>query len=289
MRRQGAEEEELQRMEEEQERELAATRLQGMIRSRAARMQVDAKRKDRDFKLKSAKQQHEQSQRELLALKLQSIYRGNKERAKFKAMRDAIEAERIARGEAAAQVGASSEGEWIEYFDEASGYPYWFNTATNESRWEDPRGGTDGYGTTGSVTDYASDNYEANYAYQEGYYDESGEWVEGGYYDENGTWHGDSEYFNAEFVDDDGDGIDDRAQLGYEGYNEKGIDSDWATSADESGYEYEDEPQDGWLEYYDDGYEQSYFYNVMTQETVWESPEGFVSKYTDGAKPPTIS
>jgi len=123
----------------------------------------------------------------------------------------------------------------------------------------------------------------------EGYYDDDGNWVEGGYYDEEGGWHPDSEYFNAEFVDDDGDGIDDRAQLGYEGYTEKGIDENW-TTAEESGMEsqQEDESVEEWMEYWDEGYERSYYYNVYTQETVWEQPDGFASKYTGGERPPTL-
>eukprot|EP00516_Mucochytrium_quahogii_P005161 CAMPEP_0203761678 /NCGR_PEP_ID=MMETSP0098-20131031/14712_1 /ASSEMBLY_ACC=CAM_ASM_000208 /TAXON_ID=96639 /ORGANISM=" , Strain NY0313808BC1" /LENGTH=136 /DNA_ID=CAMNT_0050655775 /DNA_START=135 /DNA_END=545 /DNA_ORIENTATION=+ len=132
----------------------------------------------------------------------------------------------------------------------------------------------------GSATDYDTDNYDANAHADytgsgnvDGYYDEYGNWVEG-YYDEQGNWistshSGSADYFEQTYVDDDGDGVDDRAQMGYEGYTESGIDAN-AT----------------WGMYYDDYNQAPYYYNNYTGETVWEAPPGFVSPYASPEEAP---
>jgi Ca2+-binding EF-hand superfamily protein len=64
------------------------------------------------------------------------------EEAAWLAQRDAERAQQAAAEQATAYdpepAGDGGHGEWVQYTDPASGYPYWYNETTGLSSWEDP-------------------------------------------------------------------------------------------------------------------------------------------------------
>lgn len=69
---------------------------------------------------------------------------------------------------AALAVGAAALSPWVELFDEASGFVYYYNTATAESSWEDPTGSVEGGEPEGSEPEwleYWDENVGASYFY----------------------------------------------------------------------------------------------------------------------------
>ena len=74
---------------------------------------------------------------------------------------------------------AGGAGEWTEYYDEASGVPYWYNATSGETSWTDPNGG--GGDQVGYAEGYGSDYAEGAQGYDTGG-DGGGNYTE--YYDE---------------------------------------------------------------------------------------------------------
>ena len=258
-------------LREQKEQEIAAVKLQSVFRGRKERRALDEKK------------------------------------AEIEAER-AARAEKDAADLAAIAAGGDDAGEWIEYWDDENQAYYYFNTLTQEARWTRP-GDEEGYGTGGTITDYGTDNYDPNYQWEEeqyegGYYDEQGEWV---WTDETAKaaalknycvecetaeasrWCDDCEDFYCDacyemghakgsrqshtwrpiFVDEDGDGIDDRLQ----GAEDVAYNTDGTAVWESSGYD-TGEAVDEWIEYFDETYQMNYYYNPSTQETVWEKPAG---------------
>ena len=270
MKRQGIEAEELRRMEEEQEQEMAASKMQNIYRQRVARLQLSAKREKRKKEVELEKQRSEEKMRSLAASRIQAVFRGKRERRLYELKVKEVEEERLQleHGTLYGEEADSPEenamedvGEWVEYWDENSQAYYYFNTVTQEARWDDPRKQADqGYNSAGTGTDYETDTYNLNTGeYYQGYYDDQGNWIEGGYYDyadpASSEAYGQTEQNATEF------GTNDETEPSYA----------------------EAEQTSEWEEYYDDSYQQSYFYNVYTQQTSWEQPPGFISKYDDPA------
>lgn len=175
MRREKAEKEEMERVRREREQELAAVKMQSLMRGKKARNVAADKRADLERRRAEEAAQREALERDLAAAKIQALYRGRVARAevrerreKLKAEADAAEAERLAAEEeerkakeeaaaAAAELGLP-EG-WEEYWDDTMGAYYYFNTVTQEARWTKP-GEDEGYGTAGTAEDYETDNAE---------------------------------------------------------------------------------------------------------------------------------
>ena len=70
----------------------------------------------------------------LAARKIQSVFRAKQARKKMRAKR----AEHFANSRPNTPAQAS-QSKWIEMMDQSSGYPYYYNTETHETTWEDPR------------------------------------------------------------------------------------------------------------------------------------------------------
>ena len=253
---QGLKEAEMERIRAEQEKEMAAIRIQAMLRGKAARVGLKRKLEKQKEEEAGAKKEAEDRLRHVSATRIQALFRGRRSRRRL--LEDiAATAARVETREFGDET--DNVGEWVEYWDESSQAVYYYNTLTQEARWDKP------LGVNGET--HAVDGDEDNYHYDEQYYNYDG------YYDEAGNWvasdanaaaqptAGSTEYFDQKYVDADGDGYDDRAQQGYAGYEDTGMVE--------------------WEEYYDDNYNCSYYFNNYTQETVWEPPPGFVSKYTD--------
>lgn len=151
---------ELLRLREEQERDLAAIKVQSLYRAKAARLQTEAKRAQRDREFEVRRTQLAQQERELAASKIQAVYRGFRDR---RALAKSKETARPATTE-----------QWVEYWDENSQAYYYYNTVTGEASWTDPRVQA-GYETVGSITDYDTDNYQYDHQfYDYNNYDQQG-------------------------------------------------------------------------------------------------------------------
>lgn len=90
---------------------------------------------------------------------------------------------------------------WSQYWDEGSQCHYYFNKVTQETAWEEPAGGFSVGG--GGATDYDTDNPTSEWA----------EWIK-----KTDAQSGNDYWYNkntgatewCDFVDEDGDGVDDR-------------------------------------------------------------------------------
>ena len=81
--------------------------------------------------------------------------------------------------------GGDGGGEWQEYYDDASGAPYWVSSTTGETVWENPNGGGGGGGG-----DIGAEGYDDSYYQGAEGYDTAG--ADGGsgyvqYYGDDGT------------------------------------------------------------------------------------------------------
>ena len=84
-----------------------------------------------------------------------------------------------ARRPAPTAVSENAQQGWTEYYDEASGVPYWYNATSGETSWTDPNGG--GGDQVGYAEGYGSDYAEGAQGYDTGG-DGGGNYTE--YYDE---------------------------------------------------------------------------------------------------------
>ena len=276
MRAEGASRDKLRKLQEEQEREIAATKVQNLYRAKVARLQLEQRKAQHKKETARQRRVKEERRRYNAAAKIQAVFRGFRDRAvlrrKAKAAKNA-KAKKQAKKEQQQPKAAKSAPpdpfvDWIEYRDEASGYPYWFNTATQEARWTDPRTDAQGYQTAGDVTDYDTDNAEANYADYSAYSYAAGygypaaqqpaqpaQPQEQGYYDQNGAW-----------------------RTGY--YDQYGQWVDTTPAAQPA----QPDPNQIYAEYYDDTYQCSFYYNSQTYQAEWAPPPGFVSRYANPFK-----
>jgi len=68
--------------------------------------------------------------------KIQSVYRAKQARQRMRGLR----AEKIASSRPNTAEGEGLQhSPWVEMFDQRSGYPYWYNSLTHETTWEDPK------------------------------------------------------------------------------------------------------------------------------------------------------
>ena len=65
-------------------------------------------------------------------------------------------------GAEVATATAGGGGDWQELHDEESGWPYWYNSATGESTYENPHGDAGGAGAAGGAA--GAEGYGSDYA-----------------------------------------------------------------------------------------------------------------------------
>jgi len=154
-------EQELADAQEEQERELAAMRIQSLVRGHLARLDVTRLRRE----TKEKGQMDANLKQEWAALKLQAITRGQLSRKKVSHVREDLTEKAVAKDKqhekALVQAGGGhTEDEWVEHWDDGAQAFYYFNTRTEEASWTKPGQDGGGYGTDGNATDYDTDNAE---------------------------------------------------------------------------------------------------------------------------------
>ena len=149
---------EIANLQDEQEKELAATRMQGLYRGKKARQKVGSRRVK---KKKADANRAERVKGNKAATKIQAMHRGNRAR-RGKGSAPGRGPPRKRQGSAAESKGGGGSA-WVEYFDESAQVYYYFNTETQETSWETPADYNGGYNTAGSATDYDTDNYASGY------------------------------------------------------------------------------------------------------------------------------
>ena len=149
---------EIANLQDEQEKELAATRMQGLYRGKKARQKVGSRRVK---KKKADANRAERVKGNKAATKIQAMHRGNRAR-RGKGSAPGRGPPRKRQGSAGESKGGGGSA-WVEYFDESAQVYYYFNTETQETSWETPADYNGGYNTAGSATDYDTDNYASGY------------------------------------------------------------------------------------------------------------------------------
>jgi hypothetical protein len=197
--------------------------------------------------------------------------KGNKASKKFKPIAAAI-AEKKAAEEAAK--------EWVQFFDEENGYPYWYNNITGESSYDKPAvlvAQEEEEAAAGQMVEAEADPYASDYGGEEGYNSDyqgaeaaaggASEWKEE--WDEaSGTtyWYNET---SGESTYDDPTGGGDAAAY----------DSDYAGSANyESDYAGAEVAAGGttdWVEYQDESSGAPYWFSESTGESSYERPDGW--------------
>lgn len=152
--------------------ELAAVKLQSVLRGHHARKSYARRREAQDVEAEERDRARQALVRDLAASKIQALFRGRKGRARFARLKADGQARRVkdaaaraadaaagaaaraaeATAAAAAAAGGAADT-WDRYWDEGNQAYYYFNARTQEARWTKP-GEDDGYGTTGNITDY---------------------------------------------------------------------------------------------------------------------------------------
>jgi len=258
LREERAANEEIERLKRKQRRELAALKVQSAMRAKWARR--DAAEKLR--RQIAARREFERREREANAAKtIQALYRARRDRKMIKVMKRRVREQKRAMIDAAAEAAAKREeheanddaaGEWIEYWDETHQAPYWFNTVTQEARWENPSRFDAGYEssyTAGTATDYDTDNWTD--PTNEGY-----DYGGNGSYQQQITAYGGNAYAGG------------GSNSGYYGGG--------GGSAGDYGYAnpQSQQQQSEWTEGVDPSSGQKYYYNTRTGETQWEGSLG---------------
>jgi hypothetical protein len=202
--------------------------------------------------------------------------KGNKATKKFKPIAAAI-AEKKAAEEAAK--------EWVRFFDEENGYPYWYNNITGESTYDKPAAlaaQEEEEAAAGQIDrEGAADPYASDYGGEEGYASDyqgaeaaaggtAGEWQEN--WDEaSGTKYWYNEASGESTYDDPTGGAAAGEAAAY--------DSDYAGSAnyesDYGGAEAATAGPTDWVEYPDEATGEPYWYSESTGESSYERPAGW--------------
>jgi len=289
MREKQAKKEEIDRLKRQQQRELAALKLQSIIRARWARRDCEEKlrRKRRAHAELERRQNEKQS-----AITIQSMYRARRDRKQLRKIKRRINAQKRAAIDAEAtravlhqeytEMAAPAEVKWVEYWDEAQQAPYWFNTATQEARWENPVGGGPAAGggyessyTAGTATDYDTDNYDPMAAESYSYGDQTataygqdtaGYGADGyqqqGYGQQQQQAYGQQQ--QAYGQQQQAYGQQQQQQQQQQAYGQDAYGQDAAYGAQAAGGDGSE-----WTEGYDEESGQTYYYNSITGETTW--------------------
>merc|ERR1719502_1371504 len=163
---------ELERLRRQQERELAALKVQSKMRGLWATRRAE----DVHRKRQAARREVERRQREAnAATTIQTMFRTVRDRRQLEILkrqaaiaRDKAEVAEEKAHAIEAESEALEQDKWIEYWDESAEAYYWFNPRTQEARWDNPNATDtaatdDGYEsayTDGTATDYDTDNHE---------------------------------------------------------------------------------------------------------------------------------